>query len=78
MVMSEEKELFILGDINRDLFNSQIKRHWLDYMNSHGLTQHVNEPTRVVPNTSETLIDHIYSNFSETVKYIDIQKNRVK
>lgn len=74
MVMSEEKELFILGDINRDLLNSQIKRQWLDYMNSHGLTQHVNEPTRVVPNTSETLIDHIYSNFSETVQYIDIPK----
>lgn len=54
MVMSEEKELFILGDINRDLLNSQIKHQWLDYMNSHGLTQHVNEPTRVVPNTSQT------------------------
>ena len=74
MVMSEEKVLFILGDIIRDLLNSQIQRQWLDYMNFHGLTQHVNEPIRVVPNTSETLIDHIYSNFSETVQYIDIPK----
>ena len=43
-------------------------------MNSHGMSQHVNEPTRVVPNVSATLIDHIYSNFSENIQFIDIPK----
>lgn len=71
-VMEDEKELFILGDVNRDLLNMQIKTPWLEYMNTHGLIQHVNEPTRVVPNSSETLIDHIYSNFSENIQHVDV------
>lgn len=73
-VIQEEKELFILGDINRDLLNPQIKRQWLDYMNSHGLIQHVREPTRVVPDASKTLIDHIYSNFSDNIQYTDVPR----
>ena len=63
----EEKEIFLLGDFNKDLLNPQIKTQWLDYMNYHGMSQHVNEPTRVVPNVSATLIDHIYSSFSENI-----------
>ena len=43
-------------------------------MNSHGMAQHVNEATRVVPQVSSTLIDHVYSNFSENIQYIDIPK----
>ena len=70
----EEKEIFLLGDFNKDLSNPHIKTQWLDYMNSHGMSQHVNEPTRVVPNVSATLIDHIYSNFSENIQFIDIPK----
>ena len=70
----EEKELFLLGDFNKDLLNPQIKQQWIDYMNSHGVTQHVNEPDRVVPNSSATLIDHIYSNFSDNIQFIDIPK----
>lgn len=72
--IQEEKELFLLGDFNRDLLNPQIKQQWIDYMNSHGVTQHVNEPTRVVPNSSATLIDHIYSNFSDNIQFVDIPK----
>ena len=72
--IEEEKELFLLGDFNKDLLNPQIKQQWIDYMNSHGVTQHVNEPTRVVPNSSATLIDHIYSNFSDNIQFIDIPK----
>lgn len=72
--IAEEKELFIFGDFNRDLLNPQIKCHWLDYMNSNGLAQHVTQPTRVVPNTSATLIDHIYSNFSSSIQFIDVPK----
>ena len=70
----EENEIFLLGDFNKDLLNPQIKTHWLDYMNSHGMSQHINEPTRVVPNVSATLIDHIYSSFSENIQFIDIPK----
>lgn len=72
--IEDEKELFLLGDFNRDLLNQQIKQQWLDYMTSHSVTQHVNEPTRVVPNSSATLIDHIYSNFSDNIQFIDIPK----
>lgn len=72
--IAEEKELFIFGDFNRDLLNPQIKHQWTDYMSSHGISQHVNEPTRVVPNASATLIDHIYSNFSDNIQYVDVPK----
>ena len=64
-VMDENKEVFILGDFNKDLLNLQIKQQWHDYINSHSLVQHVGEATRVVPNHSKTLIDHVYSNFSD-------------
>lgn len=73
-VMDENKEVFILGDFNKDLLNLQIKQQWLDYINSHGLVQHVGEATRVVPNHSKTLIDHVYSNFSDNVQYTDVPK----
>ena len=33
----EEKEIFLLGDFNKDLLNTQIKMQWLDYINSHGI-----------------------------------------
>ena len=56
------------------LLNPQVKTQWLGYMNSHGMAQHVNEATRVVPQVSSTLIDHVYSNFSENIQYIDIPK----
>ena len=71
-IMAEEKETFILGDFNKDLLNSQIKGNWTDYMYSQGLIQHVNKPTRVVQNRTSTLIDHIYSNFSDNIKYVDV------
>ena len=31
-VLQEEKEIYLLGDINRNLLDSQIKRVWNDYM----------------------------------------------
>ena len=44
-------------------------------MNSHGMSQHVNEATRVVSIVSSPLIDHIYSIcFSEKIQFIDIPK----
>ena len=66
--------MLLLGDFNKDLSNPQVKTQWLDYMNSHGMSQHVKEATRVVPNVSSTLIDHIYSNFSENIQFVDAPK----
>ena len=43
-------------------------------MNSYGLAQLVQEPTRVIEDKSATLIDHIYANVSENVQYVDVPK----
>ena len=72
-VLREEKEMYILGDINRDLLNDQIKKAWTDYMEPFGLTQLVSEATRVTPDSS-TLIDHVYSNCPENVTSINVPK----
>ena len=72
-VLKEEKELYILGDINRDLLNNQINKAWSDYIEPFGLTQLVSEATRVTSH-SRTLIDHIYSNCPENVNSLDVPK----
>ena len=59
-VLREDKEIYLMGDINRDLLNNQIKTAWTDYMEPFGLTQLVSEATRV-KNDSRTSKDHIYS-----------------
>ena len=38
-VLMEEKEVYIIGDINRDLLNKQIKNFWTEYIEPFGLTQ---------------------------------------
>ena len=60
-VLECEKEMYLMGDFNRDLMQGNIKQSWLEYMESFGLHQIVNMPTRVT-DQSATLIDHIYSN----------------
>ena len=72
-VLQEEKEIYLLGDINRDLLNNQICSVWNDYVEPFGLTQVVTEPTRVTSN-SKTLIDHIYCNCPENVKSVSVPK----
>ena len=72
-VLKEEKEIYLLGDVNRDLLNRQIKTSWSEYMEPFGLDQLVSEATRVT-STSKTLIDHIYSNCPENVTSIDVPK----
>ena len=72
-VLKEDKEIYLMGDINRDLLNNQIKTVWTDYMESFGLTQLVSEATRVTSD-SRTLIDHIYSNCPENVTSLDVPK----
>ena len=60
-VLECEKEIYLMGDFNRDLMQDNMKPSWLEYMESFGLHQVVNIPTRVT-DRSATLIDHIYSN----------------
>ena len=72
-VLKEEKEMYLHGDINRDLLNCQINKSWSEYIEPFGLTQLVSEATRVT-SVSKTLIDHIYSNCPENVTSIDVPK----
>ena len=72
-VLREDKEIYLMGDINKDLLNSQIKNVWTEYIVSFGLTQLVSEATRVTSN-SKTLIDHIYSNCPENVNSLNVPK----
>ena len=58
-VLKEEKEIYLLGDFNRNLLNNQINSAWTDYIGPFGITQLVSEATRVTPDSSSTLIDHV-------------------
>lgn len=69
--MEEEKELYILGDFNRDLLNSNIKRNWVEFITQFGLSQMVTQATRVTPRSS-TLIDHIYCNIQENCSNVSV------
>ena len=70
-VLQEEKEIYLMGDINRDLLNDNIRKAWTDYMEPFGLIQLISEATRVTP-LSKTLIDHIYTNCPENVNSINV------
>ena len=72
-VLQEEKEIYLLGDINRDLLNDQVHKSWADYMEPFGLAQLVREPTRITSD-SRTLIDHIYCSCPENVKSVLVPK----
>ena len=72
-VLKEEKEIYLMGDINRDLLSNNVKKAWSDYMEPFGLTQLISEATRVT-NDSRTLLDHIYSNCPENVNSLNIPK----
>ena len=58
-VCSETSPIFLLGDLNIDLFETNVD--WNSFYPSFCLNQIVNLPTRVT-NTTSTLIDHIYTN----------------
>ena len=60
-ILANQKEIYLLGDFNRDLINVNTKTAWLEYMEPFGLHQKVNFPTRKTAQ-SQTLIDHIYCN----------------
>lgn len=46
-VLECEKEVYLLGDFNRDLMQDNIKQSWLEYMETFGLFQFIKVPTRV-------------------------------
>ena len=72
-LLNEDKEFILLGDFNKDLLNVDTEREWGNFTTSLGLTQIVNEPTRVT-NTSQTLIDHIYTNTEENIQHVHIER----
>ena len=56
-----------------NLLNVGTKREWDNFTTSLGLTQLANEPTRVT-NTSQTLIDHIYTNTEENIQRVHVER----
>ena len=72
-MLKEEKEIYLMGDFNRDLLSNQVNKAWTDYMEPFGLFQLVTQATRETAE-SKTLIDHIYANCQENVNSIDIPR----
>ena len=72
-VMREEKEIILMGDFNKDLFNKEIGTEWINFTTSLGLGQLISIPTRVTE-TSSTLIDHIYTNREENILRVHVGK----
>lgn len=60
-------ELMFLGDFNINLLEPNLKKRWFKNIAQFGLTQFIEEPTRVTETTA-TLIDHIYSNRSINIR----------
>ena len=72
-VMREEKEIILMGDFNKDLFNEEIGTEWINFTTSLGLGQLISIPTRVTE-TSSTVIDHIYTNREENILRVHVGK----
>ena len=64
-IPNDKHTLLILGDFNIDLNKPQLL--WESTFTQHGLDQLIKENTRVNP-TSQTLIDHIYTNDKDHIK----------
>ena len=61
---NSKTEFYILGDINIDLLqvpNDRFIKNYADNLIGHSIKCLINKPTRI-SNTSETLLDHIYTN----------------
>ena len=62
-------DVVLFGDINIDISKRSTKLgKYKSFLNTHLLTQLVNEPTRIT-NTSRTIIDHTVTNNEEFYKY---------
>ena len=60
-VIGENKEYILMGDFHKNLLNVDTNIEWGNFTTFLGLTQLIDEPTRVTTE-SQTLIDHIYTN----------------
>lgn len=65
-VSQEGKEFILLGDFNKNLLPDHVDIEWENFTTSLGLSQLICDPTRVTE-TSNTLIDHIYTNAVENI-----------
>ena len=54
-ILACEKEIYLMGDFNRDLLQVNTNKTWLEYMESFGLEKNVVSPTRTTE-YSETLM----------------------
>ena len=73
-VIGENKEYILMGDFNKNLLNVDTNIEWGNFTTSLGLTQLIDEPTRVTTE-SQTLIDHIYTNTEENIQSVAVKKN---
>ena len=68
----ENKETILLGDFNINFIKgTSINSTWNNITNSFRLSQLVSKPTRVT-STSETVIDHVYSNEPANITNIQV------
>ena len=72
----EGKEIILLGDFNKNLFEDNFDREWQNLTLSLGLTQLISQPTRVTP-SSKTLIDHIYTSNEDNISYVRVNKQTI-
>ena len=67
---AEDKELYLLGDLNCDILYEQTNNHISSILTNifdiYGLSQLISEPTRITPNT-RTLIDLCITNSPEKI-----------
>ena len=73
ILLNRDTEFILLGDFIKDLLNVETVREWGNFTTSLGLTQLVNAPTRVT-STSQTLIDHIYTNTEENIQRVHVER----
>ena len=70
-VIGENKEYILMGDFNKKLLNVDTNIEWGNFTTSLGLTQLIDEPTRVTTE-SQTLIDLIYTNTEENIQSVAV------
>ena len=78
-VTRENKEVYLMGDFNIDLLSTENNNtlKLISILSSYAFSPHIGNPTRI-SNTSQTLIDNIFSNaidnnnFTNGVLYYDI------
>lgn len=72
----EGKEIILLGDFNKNLYEDNLDREWQNLTLSLGLTQMISQPTRVTP-SSKTLIDHFYTSNEDYISRVCVNKQTI-